>query len=200
MPRTGLSAAEIQKKAIDATVARMRKEGFDKVRLTEIAKELGVSHAALYAHFKDKTALFDAVSERWLVAVDESLEAICRKANKDPTEKLWLWMVTLHRAKLAKILNDPELYKSFDLGATIEKPFVKRHLESMRTQLLGLVNEAIAKRRLRNADPETMVSVIQQATLAFHHPKLVVQHLHEKREPLLRLVLESVLKGLGLKA
>lgn len=199
MPRTGLTPSEIKNKAIDATMAKMRLDGFDKVRLTDIARELGVSHAALYSHFEDKTALFDAVSERWLVAIDESLAAVCRK-SKDPTEKLLAWMLTLHRAKIAKVLHDPELYKAFDLSATMQKPFVARHMQSMHDQLLGLVMEAMAKRRLRAADPEVMVKVIQEAMMAFHHPRLVSQHIHEKRESLLKVVLESVLKGLGLKA
>ena len=198
MPRTGLTAAEIQKKAVDITMVKMREEGFDKVRLTDIAKELGVSHAALYSHFKDKTALLDAVSERWLREIDENLEVICHKA-KDPTEKIIIWMLTLHRAKVAKVLHDPELYKAFDFSASFQKPFVKHHMKSMHTQLVGLVNEAIAKRRMRNADPDTMVEILQASTLAFQHPKLVAQHIHEKREPLLRLVLESVLIGLNLK-
>ena len=72
MPRTGLTASEIRQKAIDATMARMREDGFDKVRLTDIARELGLSHAALYAHFADRTALLDAVSEQWLSAIDTS--------------------------------------------------------------------------------------------------------------------------------
>jgi len=199
MPRTGLTASEIKEKAIDATMAKMREDGFDKVRLTDIAKELGLSHAALYAHFKDKTALFDAVSERWLLEIDESLEAVCRKA-KEPSEKIITWMITLHRAKIAKVLHDPELYKAFDFSTSIQKPFSRRHMETMRAQLLGLVKEAIAKRRLRDADPEAMVEVLQQSSMAFHHPKLVAQYIHEKREPLLRLVLESVLKGLNLKS
>ncbi len=198
MPRTGLTAPEIKEKAITATMARMRAEGFDSVRLTDIAKELGLSHAALYSHFKDKTALLDAVSERWLLEVDESLEAVCRKP-KEPTEKILLWMITLHRAKVAKVLHDPELYKAFNLSIAIQKPFAKRHMETMHTQLLGLVKEAIAKRRLRDADPEAMAAVIQESLMAFHHPRLVAQHIEEKREPLLRLVLDSVLKGLDLK-
>ena len=198
MPRTGLTAPEIKEKAITATMARMRAEGFDSVRLTDIAKELGLSHAALYSHFKDKTALLDAVSERWLLEVDESLEAVCRKP-KEPTEKILLWMITLNRAKVAKVLHDPELYKAFNLSIAIQKPFAKRHMETMRTQLLGLVKEAIAKRRLRDADPEAMAAVIQESLMAFHHPRLVAQHIEEKREPLLRLVLDSVLKGLDLK-
>jgi AcrR family transcriptional regulator len=200
MPRTGLTASEIKAKAVEVAMVKMRAEGFDKVRLTEIAKELGVSHAALYQHFEDKAALLDAVSERWLVEMDEGLEAICRRPGKEPTERMLAWMIALHRAKVAKVLNDPELYKSFDLLANAKKPYVKRHLDTMRAQLTELVMEAIARRRLRDADPARMVDVILEAMMAFHHPKLVAQHLEEKREPLLKQVLETLLKGLDLRA
>src|SRR5688500_10291298 len=134
MPRTGLTAPEIKRRAIDAAMATMRQEGFDKVRLTDIARELGLSHAALYSHFEDKTALLDAVSETWLVEMDERLEAICRKPGKAPSEKMLAWIVALHRAKLAKVTHDPELYKSFDLLAHGKKPYVQRHLETVRGQ------------------------------------------------------------------
>ncbi len=199
MPRTGLTASEIRTKAIDATMAKMREDGFDKVRLTDIARELGLSHAALYAHFADKAALFDAVSERWLSAIDESLEAVCRKRG-EPTDRMLSWMLVLHRAKVAKVLHDPELYKAFDLSTAVQKPFAQRHMDAMHGQLVGLVREAIAKRRLRDADPEAMAHVISDSLMAFHHPKLVAQHIGEKREPLLRLVLETVLRGLNLKS
>ncbi len=199
MPRTGLTPDEIKEKAIDATIVRMRNDGFDKVRLVDIAKDLNLSHAALYAHFKDKTALLDAVSERWLLQIDESLEAICRK-EKDPIDKIVLWMLTLHRAKIAKVQNDPELYKAFDISTAVQKPFSKKHMETMHSQLVELVNEALSKRRLKNADSENIAKVLHAAMLAFHHPKLVSQYINEKREPLLRQVLDSVLVGLNLKA
>lgn len=198
MPRTGLTAQEIKNKAVDTAMVMMREAGFDKVRLTDVAKALGVSHAALYAHFEDKSALFDAVSERWLRQIDDSLAAVCRRPGKDPSEKILTWMLTLHRAKLAKIEHDPELYKSFDLSASMAKPYVRRHMETMHAQLVALASEAIAKRRLRDADPEAIAVVLHESMMAFHHPKLVFQHMHEKREPLLRVVLDSVLKGLGL--
>lgn len=200
MPRTGLTASEIKEKAVDATVLTMRREGFDKVRLTEIAKQLGVSHAALYAHFEDKAALLDAVSERWLAEIDANLDAICKKPGKAPTEKLLAWMLALHRAKRDKVLNDPELYKSFDVVANAKKPYVQRHMEVMRAQLIGLMQEAIAKRRLRKASPEAMAEIVWESMMAFHHPKLVAHHIDEKREPLLKSVLESVVRGLGLEA
>ena len=109
-------------------------------------------------------------------------------------------MFVLHRAKVAKVLHDPELYKAFDLSTAVQKPFAQRHMDTMHEQLVGLVREAIAKRRLRDADPESIAEEIRESRMAFHHPKLVAQHVGEKREPLLRLVLESVLKGLHLKS
>lgn len=199
MPRTGLNPAEIKEKAIDLTISSMRENGFEQVRLVDIAKELGVSHAALYAHFKDKSALLDAVSERWLIQIDKDLEVICKK-SKDPCEKILQWVLTLHHAKVQKVSNDPELYRAFNFSTEKEKPFTRLHMQTLHRQMTGLVREAIAKKRLRNADPEAMAAVIRESTMSFHHPKLVAQYLGEKREPLLRIVLDSVLKGLKLKS
>ena len=198
MPRTGLSPEDIREKAIDATVIKMREVGFEKVRLTDIARELHVSHAALYSHFKDKSDLLDAVSERWLLALDAKLEAVCRK-KKDPCEKIHAWALALHRAKIEKVSHDPELYRAFDMAAGRSKPFVKNHLENMYRQLSGLVGEAIEKAGLNNADNGLMTRIILESTSAFHHPRLVVQHLGEKREKLMRKVIDSVLEGLRLK-
>jgi AcrR family transcriptional regulator len=199
MPRTGLTPIEIKEKAIDLTIESMREQGFEKVRLVDIAKEIGVSHAALYSHFQDKSALLDAVSERWLNKIDKDLTAIYEKKG-NPCEKILNWILTLHRAKLEKIKNDPELFRAFNSSIELKnKHFAHRHMELMQVQMVGLVNEAIEKKRLRNADPEMMASVIREATLSFHHPKLVAQYLNEKREPLLRLTVETVLKGLKLK-
>jgi AcrR family transcriptional regulator len=198
VPRTGLSPAELKEKTLELTVATMRREGFDKVRLSEIAKQLGVSHAALYAHFADKAALLDAVSERWLSEIDARLETICKKPGP-PAERLHAWMIALHRAKRDKVLHDPELYKSFDVVANAKKPYVRHHMKVMRCQLVELMTEAIAKRRRRGASPEKMAEIVWEAMMAFHHPKLVAQHIDEKREALLEAVLDSVLDGLGLK-
>ena len=199
MPRTGLTAEDIREKAIEATLAKMRAVGFEKVRLTEIAKELGVSHAALYSHFKDKSDLLDAVSEKWLLELDEKLESICRSKRKDSCERIHAWATTVHRAKVEKVRCDPELYRAFDMAAEQIKPFVKRHVENLHRQLLGLVKEAAAKKGLQDADPAAMTQIICAAMVAFHHPRMVSLFIAEKRENLLRQVLDSTLKGLDLK-
>lgn len=198
MPRTGLTAEQIKEKAIEATLTKMREVGFEKVRLTDIAKELRVSHAALYAHFKDKSDLLDAVTKIWLQKLDENLESICRE-EKEPCDKIHDWALAIYRAKLEKVRLDPELYNAFDMASQQFKPFVKLHLENLHRQLSNLVGEAIAKRRLRSVDQESMTEVIAAATAAFHHPRLVAFYVEEDRESLLQQVIDSVLNGLNLK-
>jgi AcrR family transcriptional regulator len=174
----------------------MRRHGFDRVRLVHIAKELGVSHAALYTHFVDRGALLDAVSERWLHALESSLEAICRK-DKDPIAKIHEWFQKLYRAKREKLLNYPEPYKSFHLGARERKPFYTSHLTRMHRQLAHMVEEAVAEKKLTKYPVDRTIALLLETTTGFHNPNLVAQHVHQKRELLLKQVLDLVIHGLS---
>jgi AcrR family transcriptional regulator len=195
MPRTGMTAEEIRNKAIESTVARMRQHGFEKVRLVDIAKDLGVSHAALYSHFSDKAALLDAVSEQWLARLDEELEKVCH-GKKPPLARIYEWFLTLHLAKRNRVRDDPELYKAFNSASEVSKPFVKQHLKNMDRQVTELVKELMADKAIRKDSPQKIAEILFETTTAFHHPRLVAQHLDEKRESLLRLTLDVVFKGL----
>ena len=194
MPRTGMSPAEIRIKATDITLARMRRHGFDKVRLSDVAKDLGVSHAALYTHFVDKSALLDAVSERWLAETDVSLERICL-SNKDPREKIQDWFMKLYQVKRDRVRCDPELYRAFDIAAARKKPFVIAHLATANRQLVGLVKEAADT--LGREAPQRKATLLFEAMSAFHHPKLMADHFEEDRGPLLKHILDAVLTGMG---
>lgn len=196
MPRTGLTASEIQDKAVEIAIDQMRAKGFEKVRLVDVAKEMGISHAALYSHFQDKTALLDAVSERWLVNLDEKQDLLVNE-KRDPIQKILTWFLNLHRMKLEKVKLDPELYKAFDMAAEESKPFIQTHLTNMRIQMSSLVTEAINQKKIKKRDVNLVSEILISAGAAFTHPKLVTQHCHEDRESLLVDTIEAVLKGLG---
>ncbi|TGL39166.1 TetR/AcrR family transcriptional regulator [Leptospira perdikensis] len=196
MPRTGLTATEIQDKAVEIAINQMRAKGFEKVRLVDVAKEMGISHAALYSHFQDKTALLDAVSERWLVKLDEKQDLLI-KEKRDPIQKILTWFQNLHRMKLEKVKLDPELYKAFDMAAEESKPFIQTHLSNMHSQMSSLVTEAINQKKIKKRDVNQITEILISAGTAFTHPKLVAQHSDENREPLLVDTIEAVLKGLA---
>ena len=195
MPRTGLSQEELKERALDAAEAEIRKGGALRVRLTDVAREVGVSHAALYKLFDDREALLDAVSARWLERIDLELEEIAGSA-RPPLQRLRAWFLALHRYKREKVLADPQLYAAFDLAAQRTRPFVQSHLENSKRQLERMVAAARAEGLLRCKSTPAGARLLYLGTAAFHHPRMVLQGLHEDREPDLRAVLDALLEGL----
>lgn len=61
---------------IRAAIARFASEGFHRVSLTDIARDVGLSPTAIYRYFPDKEALFEAAVD----ADAEALVAIARAA------------------------------------------------------------------------------------------------------------------------
>ncbi len=196
MGKTGLSADEIKEKAIDITIAHMQTYGYKKVKLTAVAKELGISHAALYIHFSNKEALLDAVSERWLLSLEQTLARICKK-NKEPLVKIHEWFSKLHNMKRKKVLDDPELYKSLDTGYKHQKPYFIDHIKIMNAQLIGLVEEAVADKKLTKLLPQETASLLVEAMTAFHNPTLVAYRADEKRDDMLKNILDCIFAGLS---
>jgi AcrR family transcriptional regulator len=196
VPKTGLTAAQIREKAIDVAIVQMRRYGFEKVRLVDIAKDLGVSHAALYMHFADREALLNAVSERWLKLLETALEGVHQK-NKDPIAKIHEWFLKLYQMKREKVVNDPELYKAFKSAADQQKSIYKQHLVVMNHQLTEIVKSAMAQKKLTKHPTEKAVVLLFETTTGFHNPMMIARHLNEKRENLLKQVLEVVLNGLS---
>lgn len=195
MPKTGLTSEEIQEKALQITEERIRQYGFEKFRLTDIARDLKVSHAALYNHFPDKSALLDAISTRWLNRMDAALEQIVEK-DQSPRQSILEWFAQYHQLKKEKVLNDPELFKSFNLAAEMEKPFIMTHLTNLHDQLLTLVQKAIAAGQIAENAPDQTVALLLEATVAFHHPRMVLDHKDEERQALLQQLVEVLLNGL----
>jgi AcrR family transcriptional regulator len=196
MPRTGLTSEEIKEKAVAYAEANIRRFGFEKFRLVDIAKNLGVSHVALYNHFPDKSALLDIVSQKWLRSVDQTLKRICEKEKK-PTERIVEFFLKLHQLKREKVQNDPELFKAFNSASERLKPFVINHLHTQFDLLRNLVTEALAKGELHGENADRMTQILLETTISFHHPRLVAERLHEKREPSLKRLVGVVLKGLA---
>lgn len=174
----------------------MRRHGFEKVRLVDIAKDLGVSHAALYMHFDDREALLNAVSEHWLKLLEAALEVVCLK-NKDPIAKIHEWFLKLYQMKREKMMNDPELYKAFKSAADRQKSIYKEHLTVMNRQLTEVVKSATAQKKLTRHSIEKTVALLFETTTGFHNPMMIARYLSEKRENVLKQVLDVVLDGLS---
>lgn len=193
MPRTGLPAEQLREQAVQATLSRMRLVGVEKVRLSDVARDIGVSHAALYQHFTDKAALLDAATEYWLHTIDAAVQI---PPTGEPEERIVEWLVTLYRTKRARVLDDPEPYQAFNLASAHDKPVVLAHVARLVGQLTELVEQA--RSSLGAGDAGTKAKLIYEATAVFHHPALLIQTAREDREPQLRQIASLLIRGMQL--
>ena len=87
---------------LDTAEEVLRRFGPRKTTVVDVARALDVSHGTVYRHFASKSALRDAVSERWLHRVSEPLWQVAR--GKGPADKrLRRWFDTLIAVKRAKV-------------------------------------------------------------------------------------------------
>jgi len=167
----------------------VRQHGYEKFRLTDVARELGMSHAALYKYFTDKDALLDAVNAEWLSEIDETLEAILY-APKRPSVKIEMWFTTLYHLKREKILADIEPYQAFIAADTAERPFIIAHLETQQRQLELLMSQAYPDK-----NSSELAKLFLEATLSYHHPQLLLQQSTADRTRSLHRTLRVLLRG-----
>ncbi|MCI0565036.1 MAG: TetR/AcrR family transcriptional regulator, partial [Nitrososphaera sp.] len=59
MPKvTGIYKAELREKIIQAAIASFAQTGFDRTKMEDIAKRLGLSKGTIYLYFEGKEDLF----------------------------------------------------------------------------------------------------------------------------------------------
>jgi TetR/AcrR family transcriptional regulator, transcriptional repressor for nem operon len=71
---------ETRTKIMDSAIKLFSTRGFNAASVDDICKEAGISKGAFYHHFKSKQALFLALLDGWLQAIDNAIEA-----SKDKT-------------------------------------------------------------------------------------------------------------------
>lgn len=68
---------------LDAAERGLRERGVDQLVLRDLAKEVGVSHAAPRRHFADRQALLDALAEAGFTRLDTALRTALAGADGD---------------------------------------------------------------------------------------------------------------------
>ncbi|TQS69944.1 TetR/AcrR family transcriptional regulator [Rhodobacteraceae bacterium] len=194
MPRTGLAPDELRRRAIEVANHRIKTVGYCKLRVTDVAAELGVSHAALYTHFSGKADLLDAVVGHWLDMAQHDIRAVVTGPGT-AEQRLENWLIQRLRVKRAAAVKNPELYEAYCQATDRLRDVVQRHKEIWREQIAILLAQAIPDLQ----DPARAARLVQSAMYVFHHPRLVLEYLDadaDEVETRLRDMLHTLIAGL----
>lgn len=108
--------------------ARIRfiEQGYEKVSMRGIAKDLGCSHGALYYHFKNKTALFSDVLDYYFQELNSIIDQIMEHEGTDKLKDLFLEFIRFgldhpHQYELMFML------KSEEMDSLMQRPATKSY-------------------------------------------------------------------------
>lgn len=173
--RTPLDAEAI----LAATEEILRRHGPDKATVVDVARSLGVSHAAVYKHFSSKQALREAVTRRWLGGSRDALAGVAADGSIPPARRLRTWLHAVLAVKQAKVREEPELFAAYRILATAHSSVATDHVADLLGQLTAIIADGAADGTFRTGDAAATARVVFTATARFHH----VAHAAEWQNP-----------------
>lgn len=147
----------------------IRRFGPAKATVVDVARALGVSHAAVYRHVATKAALRDLVVGRWVEATMPSLRTIAAQPSPAP-QKLRQLFDALIAVKRRRAAADPELFATYLTLAADAKPVIAAHVEELVALAAAVIRSGVEEGTFRAIDPVVAGRAVLLATSRFHHP------------------------------
>jgi len=131
-PRRRLSAADARRRILEAAEKQLMKVGPEGLRLTDLARTLGVSHPAILHHFGSREGLVEAVVRHAVETLNEQLIAAFTAGDRTPVRedvmdmvaevygargsaRLLAWLLLSGRAAKPQRPNDHPLKQLVDI-------------------------------------------------------------------------------------
>ena len=125
---------------LDATEKIIYKNGIKKTTLYDVAKDLDVSHAALYKHFSNKDDLFEKLTRQWLDKTSSDLLNWNPLAEQDYEKNLhdWLWLLAKTKKNLAE--DDGEMFLLYAEYIENHEEILNSHLDQLAKKIVEITD------------------------------------------------------------
>ena len=147
----------------------IRRFGPAKATVVDVARALGVSHAAVYRHVATKAELRDLVVGQWAEATMPALRAIAARPGPAP-ERLRQLFDALIAVKRQRAAEDPELFAAYRTLAADARSVVAAHLDELVGLAANVIRSGVKEGTFRTDDPLSAGRAVLFATSRFTHP------------------------------
>ncbi len=164
-----IDAPLTRERILDAAEDVVRRFGPAKATVVDVARALGVSHAAVYRHVATKAELRDLVVGRWVEATMGSLRTIAAGSGPAPARLRQLFdaLVAVKRRRAA---DDPALFTAYQTLAADARAVTADHVDELVGLAARVILDGVDDGTLRPVDPVAAGRAILFATSRFHHP------------------------------
>jgi len=181
-------------KILAETEAQLRRVGPERFRVTDVARELGMSHANIYRFFPSRKALINAMAEKWYEEAQAGVLGI-GAGHGTAAERLERFVLEFLRLKSSQV-EDPNVRRVLEAIIEDAPEAPERRLDIIRSMISTIIAAGIETGELRRTDPESAASAFLDAVAAFYRPSMVSMAPLSVLEPRARAVVALVLNGL----
>jgi AcrR family transcriptional regulator len=163
--RNSLTAERI----LDAARDQVRRFGEAKTNVVDIARALSTSHATIYRYFRSKAEVFSAIVADTM-RDEEELARTFVDAAGPASERLTGLVLALHRRKLERFENDPELYQLYRRVIDDRPDRVRNYAGAMTRLLAAILRDGVLQGEYRIDDVDAASEVVRDAVTVFIYP------------------------------
>jgi AcrR family transcriptional regulator len=190
---------ETRARILEAADALVRRLGFAKTTVADIASELSMSPANVYRFFPSKNAIVQALCQRCLGELEAKVWAVGRSRDPAPErlERLVREVLAYHKENLLVEQRVSDLVQ-FAMQESWEA--IMAHKEVHRTVVELIIRDGIEAGDFEPVDPKETSKIIQRALVGYCHPMLLEQGLQEghnlesESQGVIRLLLRGISK------
>ena len=181
----------------------IRRFGPEKATVVDVARALGVSHAAVYRHVATKAELREMVVGRWAEATMPPLRAIAAQKGPAP-QKLRRLFDALIAIKRRRAAEDPELFAAYRTLAADAEPVVAAHVEELIALAAMVIRSGVKEGKFRSVDAVAAGRAVLFATSRFHHPAHAAEWrdagIDETYDEVWRMLMEGLVRRKGTRS
>jgi AcrR family transcriptional regulator len=167
MPTT--DAPLTRERIVAAAQDVIRRFGPAKATVLDVARALGVSHAAVYRHVATKAELRDLVVGRCAEATMPPLRDIAAQPGP-AAQRLRAFIDALIAGKRRWAADDPELFLAYRTLTADAQSAVAVHVDELIELTATIIRAGVADGTFRTVDPVAAGRALLVATSRFHHP------------------------------
>lgn len=175
----------------------IRRFGGAKTNVVDIAQAMGLSHSAIYRHFRSKAEIFDALAASTM-AEEAALAETFVEADGPAAERLTALVLALHRSKRTKFADDPEMHALYRRIVGERPDLVQDYARRMTGLVRRILADGVAREEFAECDLDAAAGAVRDAVTVFVHPAHVeaAAKVSLDQEAGLRTVLQILVAGL----
>jgi AcrR family transcriptional regulator len=176
----------------------VRRFGPEKATVVDVARAMGVSHAAVYQHVASKAELRQLVVARWVEQTMPPLRALATHSAPAP-QRLRRLIDTMIATKRRRATEDPQLFQAYGILAADAQPAVAAHIGELVSLAATIIRAGVKEKSFRSTDPIASARAVLSATVRFYHPAHAAEWLSPDINTIYEDVWQLLMQGLGAK-